>query len=119
MLTRTGNRGEEILLWADLYLWVSNMRNANTAQKRLTHNFPRKRMTSPITFTLPIRKMLFMIKPVAIADALQKLLPVIAIWVRKTLKKLIISINSKTNHKHKTKWFMVARKNQSTKTPNK
>lgn len=40
-------------------------------------------MTSPITFTLPIRRMLLMINSVAIADALQKLLPVIAIYMNK------------------------------------
>lgn len=78
-LTRTGNKGEEILLWADLYLYVSNMRNANRAQKRLTHNFPRKRIISPMTFTLPMRNMLFIIRPVAIEEALQNPLPVIAI----------------------------------------
>ena len=55
------------------------MRNANSAQKRLTHNFPRKRITSPMTFTFPMRNILFIIRPVAIADALQNPLPVMAI----------------------------------------
>ena len=59
------------------------MRNAKRALERLTHSFPRNRMTSPITFTLPIRRMLLMINSVAIADALQKLLPVIAIYMNK------------------------------------
>lgn len=34
-----------------------------------------------MTLTFPIRKMLFMIRPVAIAEALQNPLPVIAIWM--------------------------------------
>ena len=79
MHTNTGNTGEEILLCAELNLWLSNMRKAERALERLTHNFPRNRITSPITFTLPIRRMLLMIYSVAIAEALQKLLPVIAI----------------------------------------
>lgn len=76
--TNTGNSGEVILLWPDLYLWASNMRKAKRALERLTHNFPRNRITSPITFTLPIRRMLLRINSVAIAEALQKLLPVMA-----------------------------------------
>ena len=79
MHTNTGNTGEEILLCAELNLWLSNMRKAERALERLTHNFPRNRITSPITFTLPIRRMLLMINSVAIAEALQKLLPVMAI----------------------------------------
>lgn len=67
------------MLCADLYLWVSNIRKAKRAVERLTHNLPRNRITSPITFTLPIRRMLLMIKSVATAEDLQKLLPVIAI----------------------------------------
>lgn len=59
------------------------MRKAKRALERLTHSFPRNRMTSPITFTLPIRRMLLIINSVAIADALQKLLPVIAIYMNK------------------------------------
>jgi hypothetical protein len=55
------------------------MRKAKRALERLTHNFPRSRITSPITFTLPIRRMLLRISSVAIAEASQKLLPVIAI----------------------------------------
>jgi hypothetical protein len=58
---------------------VSSIKNANKAQKRLTHSFPRNRITSPITFTFPIRNMLFIIRPVAIEEAWQKLFPVIAI----------------------------------------
>lgn len=77
--TNTGNSGDEILLCEDLYLWVSSMRNAKRALERLTHSFPRNKMTSPITLTLPIRRMLLMINSVAMAEALQKLLPVMAI----------------------------------------
>jgi len=55
------------------------MRKAKTALERLTHSFPRNKITSPITLTCPIRRMLFMINSVAIAEALKKLLPVIAI----------------------------------------
>lgn len=55
------------------------MRKAKAALERLTHSFPRNKITSPITLTRPIRRMLFMINSVAIAEALKKLLPVIAI----------------------------------------
>jgi hypothetical protein len=55
------------------------MRKAKTALERLTHSFPRNNIMSPITLTCPIRRMLFLIKLVAIAEALKKLLPVIAI----------------------------------------
>jgi hypothetical protein len=63
---------------------VSSIKKANKAQKRLTHSFPRNKTTSPITFTFPIRNMLFIIRPVAIEEALQKLFPVIAICKSKT-----------------------------------
>lgn len=66
------------------------MRNANSAQKRLTHNFPRKRITSPMTFTFPIRNILFIIRPVAIADALQNPLPVIAICVKQAKSSITV-----------------------------
>lgn len=59
------------------------MRKAKTALDRLTHSFPRNKITSPITLTPPIRKMLFLIKFVAMDEAPKKLLPVIAIC-RKT-----------------------------------
>lgn len=55
------------------------MRNPNKTLDRLTHNFPRDRITSPITLTFPILSMLFTISSVAIADDLKKLLPVMAI----------------------------------------
>lgn len=67
------------MLCADLYLWVSNIRKAKRALVRLTQSFPRKRITSPRTFTFPIRRMLLMINSVAISEALKKPLPVIAI----------------------------------------
>lgn len=85
--TSTGNNGEDILLCAELYLCVSNMRKAKTALERLTHNFPRKRITSPMTFTFPIRRILLMINSVAIEEAVQKLLPVIAICKPQALSK--------------------------------
>lgn len=79
MLTTTGTRGDDILLCADLYLCVSNIRNAKSAQNKLTQSFPRKRMTSPMTLTFPMRSMLFMIKPVARTEALKNPFPVMAI----------------------------------------
>lgn len=63
------------------------MRKAKTALERLTHNFPRKRITSPITLTFPIRRILLMINSVAMAEALQKLLPVIAICKSQALSQ--------------------------------
>ena len=83
ILTRTGISGDDILLCADLYLWVSNIRKAKSAQKRLTHSFPRKRITSPMTLTFPIRSIIFIINPVARTEALWKPFPVIAICSRK------------------------------------
>ncbi|BAS91674.1 Os04g0681450 [Oryza sativa Japonica Group] len=74
-LTTTGTRGDDILLCADLYLCVSNIRNAKSAQNKLTQSFPRKRMTSPMTLTFPMRSMLFMIKPVARTEALKNPFP--------------------------------------------
>lgn len=61
------------------------MRIANKALDKLTHNFPRDRITSPTTLTFPILRMLFIIKSVAIADDLKKLFPVIAICIPQLL----------------------------------
>lgn len=58
------------------------MRKAKRALVRLTLSFPRKRITSPITFTFPILRMLLMIKSVAISEALKNPFPVIAIYNR-------------------------------------
>jgi len=55
------------------------MRKANRAHERLTHSFPRNKMTSPITLRRPIFRILFIIRSAAIEEALKKLLPVIAI----------------------------------------
>lgn len=88
--TTTGKSGDEVLLWPELYLCVSNMRNANTELDRLTHSFPRNKITSPITLRRPIFRMLFMIKSVAIEDALKKLLPVIAICKHQNVQKVNI-----------------------------
>jgi len=55
------------------------MRNANKAHERLTHSFPRNKMTSPITLRRPIFRILFIIRSAAIEEAPKKLLPVIAI----------------------------------------
>ena len=79
MLTSTGTSGDDILLCADLYLCVSSMRNAKSAQNKLTHSFPRKRITSPMTLTFPMRSMLFIIRPVASTEALKNPFPVMAI----------------------------------------
>lgn len=76
------------------------MRKANTALERLTHNFPRNRITSPITFTLPIRSMLLMINSVAIEEARQKLFPVIAIYKNHNQTVRKPSVMNSNGNKH-------------------
>ena len=55
------------------------MMKANSADSRLTHSLPNMRITSPITFTFPMRNTFFMINPVASAEALKNPFPVMAI----------------------------------------
>jgi hypothetical protein len=79
MLTSTGKSGDETLSWPDLYLWVSSIRKANSAQAKLTTTFPRNRIRSPMMFTAATLRTLFTISPVAFAAAWQKPFPLIAI----------------------------------------
>jgi hypothetical protein len=100
--TRTGTSGDDILLWPDLYLCLSSMMKANRAQNRLTHSLPNIRITSPITFTFPMRNMFFIINSVASAEALQNPFPVMAICTRnikqfKSLSPIPASISHHTN----------------------
>ena len=81
------------------------MRKENTALERLTHSFPRNKITSPITLTRPIRRMLFIINSVAIAEALKKPLPVIAICRRQADKPTKVKLKLKTKQKCKRLGF--------------
>lgn len=74
------------------------MRKAKSALVRLTLSFPKKSITSPITFTFPIRSMLLMINSVAISEALKNPFPVIAICEDKPkIYHYLISADNRQN----------------------
>jgi len=79
--------------------WLSNIRNANTAHARLTHNFATDRNKRPMVFTVPTLILLFAMSTVALPAARKKFFPEIAICNKR---------EARSNLKPSQTWYILA-----------